>query len=154
LRRYPSAKATIFDVPDVIPMAERLLKNVGLSDRVRLVPGNFYTDELPAGADLAWVSAIVHQNSREQNRAMFGKVFAALVPGGRILIRDIVMDENRTSPPTGAFFAVNMLVGTPGGGTFTFSELRDDLATAGFITATLLRRGEAMDSVVCATKPG
>ncbi len=85
---------------------------------------------------------------------MFGKVFAALVPGGRILIRDIVMDENRTSPAVGAFFAVNMLVGTPGGGTFTFSELRDDLAAAGFITATLLRRGEAMDSVVCGTKPG
>jgi hypothetical protein len=54
----------------------------------------------------------------------------------------------------GAFFAVNMLVGTPGGGTFTFSQLRDDLASAGFFGATLLRRGEAMDSVVCATKPG
>jgi hypothetical protein len=85
---------------------------------------------------------------------MFGKVFAALVPGGRILIRDIVMDEDRTSPPMGAFFAVNMLVGTPGGGTFTFSQLRDDLAAVGFVGATLLRRGEAMDSVVCATKPG
>jgi precorrin-6B methylase 2 len=154
LRRYPTAKATIFDLPDVIPLAERLLKNVGMADRVRLVPGSFYTDKLPGGADLAWVSAIVHQNSREQNQAMFGKVFAALVPGGRILIRDIVMDENRTSPPIGAFFAVNMLVGTPGGGTFTFSELGDDLATAGFFDATLLRRGDAMDSVVCATKPG
>jgi len=154
LRLHPTVKATIFDLPDVIPMAELLLRNVGMADRVRLVPGSFYTDELPGGADLAWVSAIVHQNSREQNRAMFGKVFAALVPGGRILIRDIVMDEDRTSPPMGAFFAVNMLVGTPGGGTFTFSQLRDDLAAAGFFGATLLRRGEAMDSVVCATKPG
>jgi hypothetical protein len=54
----------------------------------------------------------------------------------------------------GAFFAVNMLVGTPGGGTFTFHELRDDLAVAGFVDAKLLRRGEMMDSVVCATKPG
>jgi hypothetical protein len=154
LRLHPTVKATIFDQPDVIPTAERLLRNVGMADRVRLVPGNFYTDELPGGADLAWVSAIVHQNSREQNRAMFGKVFAALVPGGRILIRDFVMDEDRTSPPMGAFFAVNMLVGTPGGGTFTFSQLRDDLAAAGFVGAALLHRGEAMDSVVCATKPG
>jgi precorrin-6B methylase 2 len=154
LRLYPTAAATIFDLPEVIPMAERLLRNAGMADRVRLVAGSFYTDELPGGADLAWVSAIVHQNSPEQNRAMFGKVFAALVPGGRILIRDVVMDEDRTSPPMGAFFAVNMLVGTPAGGTFTFSQLRDDLAAAGFTDATLLRRGEAMDSIVCATKPG
>jgi hypothetical protein len=122
-------------------------------DRVRLVPGSFYTDELPGGADLAWVSAIVHQNSRDQNRALFRKIFAALVSGGRILIRDFVMDETRTHPPGGAFFAVNMLVSTPGGGTYTFNELRDDLAAAGFVDAGLARRGEGMDSVVGATKP-
>jgi precorrin-6B methylase 2 len=143
LRCHPAARATIFDLPDVIPMTERLLSNAGMADRVRLVPGSFYTDELPGGADLAWVSAIVHQNSREQNRAMFDKVFAALVPGGRILIRDFVMEEDCTSPLMGALFAVNMLVGTPGGGTFTFSQLRDDLAAAGFVGVTFLRRGEA-----------
>ncbi len=152
LRLHPTAAATIFDLPEVIPMAESLLTTAGLRDRVRLVSGNFYTDALPAGADLAWVSAIVHQNSREQNRALFGKVFAALIPGGRILIRDFVMDDTRTEPPAGAFFAVNMLVSTPSGGTFTFQELRDDLAAAGFVDATLLRRGEGMDTVLCATK--
>lgn len=125
-----------------------------MAGRVCLVPGSFYTDELPGGFDLAWVSAIVHQNSREQNRAMFVKVLSSLIPGGRILIRDIVMDESRTAPPAGAFFAVNMLVGTPGGGTFTFDELSADLDAVGFVDAILLRQGEAMDSVVCATKPG
>jgi hypothetical protein len=153
LRRYLKARATIFDLPEVIPMATALMKRAGLADRVQLVPGSFYTDELPTGADLAWVSAIVHQNSREQNRTMFGKLFAALAPGGRILIRDIVMDESRTSPPMGAFFAVNMLVATPGGGTYTLDELRADLSAAGFVDARFLRRGEAMDSVVGATKP-
>ncbi len=62
------------------------------------------------------------------------------------------MDDTRTEPPAGAFFAVNMLVSTPSGGTFTFQELRDDLAAAGFVDATLLRRGEGMDTVLCATK--
>jgi precorrin-6B methylase 2 len=153
LRLHPASTATIFDLPEVIPTAESLLTTAGLRDRVRLVPGNFYTDALPAGADLAWVSAIVHQNSREQNRTLFAKVFAALVPRGRILIRDIVMDDTRTNPAAGAFFAVNMLVSTPGGATFTFGELRDDLAATGFVDATLLRRGEGMDSVISATKP-
>jgi hypothetical protein len=152
LRLNPAACATIFDQPDVIPMARRMMKKVGLANRVRLVAGSYYSDALPTGADLAWVSAIVHQNSRAQNRAMFAKVYAALAPGGRILIRDIVMDPSRTRPAGGALFAVNMLVATPGGGTFTFDELHEDLSSAGFVKVKSLRRGEWMDSVVCATK--
>jgi len=153
LRFNPRACATVFDQPDVIPMARRRMKNAGLTNRVRLVSGNFYRDTLPAGVDLAWVSAIVHQNSRAQNRALFAKVFAALNPGGRILIRDIVMAPSRTHPVGGALFAVNMLTATPAGGTFTLDELRKDLASAGFVTTRLLHRGEWMDSVVSADKP-
>ena len=153
LRLYPGACATVMDRPGVIPMARMMMKRAGLADRVRLVPGDFMSDALPEGADLAWVSAIVHQNSWAQNRKLFEKVFAALEPGGLILIRDIVMDATRTRPETGAMFAVNMLVNTSGGGTFTVNELRDDLSAAGFSKARLMLRGEAMDSVVCAKKP-
>jgi predicted O-methyltransferase YrrM len=154
LRAQPAARATIFDLPEVIPMAERAVRAAGLTDRVRLVAGNFDRDELPGGSDLTWVSAIVHQNSRNQNRAMFGRIFRALQPGGRILIRDILVDPSRTAPVMGALFAVNMLVGTPGGGTYTFEELRADLEQAGFADVTLLRRGDAMDSVIAAARRG
>lgn len=153
LRHHPHAQATIFDRPDVIPMARQLMEEIGLADRVSFVAGDFNSDPLPVGSDMAWVSAIVHQNSRAQNRALFEKVFAALEPGGQILIRDIVMDATRTSPESGALFAVNMLVATDGGGTFTFDELQDDLASAGFVQAKLLHRAERMDSIVSATKP-
>jgi predicted O-methyltransferase YrrM len=152
LRAAPQAKATLFDLPDVIPMARRRLTEAGLADRVTLVPGDFYRDPLPGGCDLAWISAIVHQNSREQNRELFAKVQAALTPGGTVLIRDIVMDASHVHPAAGAMFAINMLVSTPLGGTYTFEELRDDLAASGFAEATLLRRGEGMDSIVRATK--
>jgi len=152
LRAAPQAKATLFDLPDVIPMARRRLTEAGLADRVTLVPGDFYRDPLPGGCDLAWISAIVHQNSREQNRELIAKVQAALAPGGTVLIRDIVMDASHVHPAAGAMFAINMLVSTPLGGTYTFEELRDDLAASGFAEATLLRRGEGMDSIVRATK--
>ena len=154
LRACPSAQATLFDLPHVLPMARRRLVAAGLDQRVKLVAGDFMTDALPPGADLAWVSAIVHQNSRAQNRDLFGKVVAALVPGGRIAIRDILMEEDRTQPVAGALFAVNMLVATEGGGTFTFADLREDMMAVGFAEVALARQDEAMNAVVVARKPG
>jgi SAM-dependent methyltransferase len=152
LQLNPDACATIMDQPDVIPMAKRRMRQAGLTRRVRLFPGDFMKNALPKGADLAWVSAIVHQNSREQNRRLFAKVFTALEPGGQILIRDVFVDASRTRPASGALFAVNMLANTPGGGTFTFGEMRDDLTSVGFSKVKALRRGQAMDSVICASK--
>ena len=154
LRACASARATLFDLPHVIPMARRRLAAAGLAKRVKLVAGDFTRDDLPAGADLAWVSAIVHQNSRAQNRALFAKVFAALSVGGRIAIRDILMEEDRTRPVAGALFAVNMLAATEGGGTFTFAELREDLEAAGFASVAVMRQDEAMNAVVVGQKPG
>ena len=148
LRALPEARAILFDLPPVIPLARERIGAAGMAGRVTLVPGNYHHDPLPRGADLAWVSAIIHQNSRDQNRALFRRVAEALEPGGRILIRDIVMDECRTKPASGAWFAVNMLVATEGGGTFTLGELREDLDAAGFGEARLLRRDAGMNSVV------
>lgn len=145
--------ATLFDLPDVIPLARRRIEAAGQLARVTLVAGDYNTDPMPAGADLAWVSAIVHQNSREQNRALFKRVLAALQPGGRIVIRDIVMEPSRTAPVSGALFAVNMLVGTEAGGTFTLGELTDDLAAAGFQAPVLLHHDAGMNSLLAATKP-
>jgi len=153
LSAMPGSRATLFDLPDVIPIAGRHIARAGMEDRVSFVSGNFETDEsLPGGVDLAWVSAIVHQNSRQQNRELFAKVCAALVDGGRILIRDVVMDESRTLPPYGALFAVNMLVHTLGGGTFTFDELSEDLQASGFTDPVLLNPDEFMNAVVQARK--
>ena len=153
LRARPEATATLFDLPAVIPFAERRVAEAGMAGRVRLVAGDFYADPLPAGADLAWVSAIIHQNSPEQNLALFGKLHAALEPGGRVLVRDVVLEPSRTEPAMGALFAINMLVATQGGGTYTFDEVAGWLQAAGFAEPTMARRGQAMDSVVAAVKP-
>jgi len=152
LRAVPGARATLFDLPDAIPHAARRMEEAGLSSRVALVAGDFCTDPLPQGADFAWVSAIAHQNSRAQNRALFAKVHAALVSGGRIAIRDMVMEASRTAPRAGALFAINMLVHTPGGGTYTLAEFGADLRQAGFGPAKLRHSDPGMNAVVVATK--
>jgi hypothetical protein len=152
LRAVPHATATIFDLPDAIEQARRRIGSTEFASRVRFAAGDFYTDELPGGADFAWVSAIAHQHGREHNRELFGKVFRALGAGGQIGIRDMLMDPSRTRPVDGALFAVNMLVNTESGGTFTFDEFRDDLRAAGFVDAAVKVSNEDMSSVVIARK--
>jgi precorrin-6B methylase 2 len=152
LLAVPDATAVLFDLPGVVPLARERFARTGLSDRVTLVAGDYNADELPGGADFAWLSAIAHQNSREQNRALYAKIHSALVPGGTLVIRDIVMDASRTQPPAGALFAVNMLAGTDDGGTFTLGEFEEDLKSAGFAGIELIHRDDNMNSLIRATK--
>ncbi len=152
LRTAPDATAVLFDLPQVIPLAKERLTSANLLGRVTLVPGDYNVDEMPGGADLAWLSAIAHQNSREQNRALFAKIHAALTAGGMLAIRDIVLDSSRTKPPAGAMFAVNMLVGTEAGNSYTLDEYREDLTAAGFTGVELLYEDEGMNSLILAQK--
>ncbi len=152
LRGAPDATAVLFDLPEVVPLARQRLMRANLLDHVILVAGDYNRDDLPGGADLAWLSAIAHQNSRQENRALFAKIYAALTPGGALAIRDVVLDRSRTKPPAGALFAVNMLVGTEGGNSYTFEEFRDDLSAAGFADVELLYPDEGMNSLIRAWK--
>jgi len=152
LDAVPEARATLFDLPDVIAMAEQRLSDAGLGDKVTLVPGDFYADDLPVGVDLAWLGAICHQNSRQQNRELFGKIHKAVTDDGVVVIRDVVMDPSHISPEIGALFAVNMLVATEGGNAYTLDEYREDLSEAGFDDVTLVHRDEFMNSLIRARK--
>ena len=152
LRAFPEATAVLFDLPEVIPLARDRLTAAGLLDRVTLVAGDYNVDPLPAGADFAWLSAVAHQNSRTENQALYRRIHEALTPGGILVIRDLVMDVSRTRPASGALFAVNMLVATEGGNSYTFDEFRDDLADAGFVRVEWTHEDEGMNSLVRAVK--
>ena len=152
LKTVPGMRATLFDLPDVIPMARERLTDQGLIDRVSLVAGDFNKDDLPAGHDLAFLSAIIHQNSHEENVALYKRVFDALDPDGRVVVRDYAMEGDRTRPASGALFAVNMLVNTDQGNSYTFDEIKGGLEQAGFERVNLLRENE-MYSLVEGFKP-
>jgi hypothetical protein len=148
LKAEPQSRAIIFDLPHVIPMARECFATSPFADRVELCAGDFYTDDLPKGADLAWVSAIIHQNSPDQNRTLYRRIAAALEPQGWIYIRDIVMEPSRTAPVAGALFSVNMLSATEGGKSYCWTEIQEDLQSAGFADVQLVRRDEGMLSIV------
>jgi len=131
-RENPALRADVLDLATVVPIAERNAAEAGLSDRIRARVGDLARDDLGQGYDLALLSAICHMLGPEEVQGLLRRVWAALSPGGRVAIQDHVMAEDRTAPRAGAMFAVNMLVGTPRGGTYTEAEYRAWLMGAGF----------------------
>jgi predicted O-methyltransferase YrrM len=128
---HPELHAEILDLGAVLPIAERNIREAGLSERVALREGDLRVDEFGEGYDLILASAICHMLDEEENRDLFRRCAKALVPGGRLVIREFILDPDRTGPPGAALFALNMLVGTRRGNTYTEAEYRQWLAEAG-----------------------
>jgi precorrin-6B methylase 2 len=131
VRANERIRATAFDLPHVIPLTKKYLKEAGLSERVDTVVGDCNSDSLGKGFDLIFLSALIHSNSFAQNQDLIRKAADALNPHGQVVVQDFIMDENRTSPAFAALFALNMLVGTEAGDTYTESEVRAWMKGAG-----------------------
>ncbi len=123
--------AVVLDLPEVTPLTRQYVAAGGFAERIATVDGDYLAGDFPAGFDLVFFSAIVHANSPGENRLIIEKAFAALAPGGSIAIQDFVMDDSRTEPGHGAIFALNMLVNTRAGDTYTEGEIRGWLEAAG-----------------------
>jgi cyclopropane fatty-acyl-phospholipid synthase-like methyltransferase len=123
----------VFDLPTVLPIAQSHIEEAGLTDRITTRAGDLRTDDLGSGFDLILLSAICHMLGNASNEDLLGRCFSALSPGGRVLIQDFILEPDRTSPRSAALFALNMLVGTPQGSTYTSEEYRSWLSNAGFV---------------------
>jgi hypothetical protein len=132
ISKKPEIEATIFDLPNVIPITKEFLDKEGFSDRIRTHSGDYTTELLPKGFDLVFLSAIIHSNSLEINQDLIKKCFNSLNKNGRIVIQDWIMNNDRTLPVSGAVFAINMLVGTEAGDCFTEQEVTEMLIGTGF----------------------
>ena len=130
-RRTHGLRAVVFDLPNVMPLTQRYVADAGLGDFVTTAVGDYLTDPLPTGFDLVFLSAVVHSNSAEQNARLIAKCVGALNPGGSVAVVDWVMDADRVKPEAGALFAINMLVGTDSGDTFTEDEIRSWMIDSG-----------------------
>ena len=131
IKQKPDIKATVFDLPDVIPLTLKYISANGFEGKINTIKGNYLYDEIGSGYDLIFLSAIIHSNSFEENKRLIKKCADALNANGQIVIQDYAMDEDRLTPEVGALFAINMLVNTKGGDTFTQEEIYSWLRDAG-----------------------
>jgi hypothetical protein len=128
----PELTAVVFDLPEVVPIAEEQIAVRGLGDRVSTAGGSYLEDELPGGNQLALLSNIIHSLGPEENRELAGRIHRSLEPGGRLLLKDFFVDDDRTGPLWPAVFSINMLVGTANGRSYSEREVLGWLADAGF----------------------
>lgn len=131
-KHKPDITATVFDLPAVIPLTQKYVAEEGLQDRVKLIEGNMVADSYGEGYDLVWISAICHMFGPDENLNIFEKVYNALNPNGRIIVQDFILDDHKTSPRFGAVFALNMLVNTKSGSSYSKQEYFDWMSSAGF----------------------
>lgn len=131
--KFPQLKATVFDLPEVIDeITVDQVRQAGLSERVGFMRGDYLKDDYGSGYDLVLVSNIIHSLGERENRELVERCHAALVTGGRIIIKDFLLDEDMVFPAFASMFAVNMLVGTANGRSYSLDEVRAWLADLGF----------------------
>jgi SAM-dependent methyltransferase len=141
-RRNPHLRVTVFDRPETLQVARENIARARLKSRVRTRAGDAFAGSLGRGYDLILLSNIVHVYGPDANRELVRRAARALVPGGRLCIKDFLLRPDRTGPERVSLFAVNMLVNTAGGDCYTLPEIKGWLLNAGleFERATRLDR--------------
>lgn len=134
LNAHPAMKATVFDFPPVIEIGKEEVAKAGLKDRVSFIPGDMTQDDLGSGYDFILISNIIHSFGPDMNREIIRKCYRALDTGGMLVIKDFLVDNDRTGPAFGLMFALNMLVNTQDGDTYTFAEVEQWTDEAGFVS--------------------
>lgn len=119
------AEVTVLDLPEVVELMKPTLTN---EENIQMVPGDFTVGLPPGPYHLAYLGSICHIYGESENRKLFKQVADKLLPGGRIVIVDFIRGSN----PFAALFAVNMLVNTESGGTWSLEEYTSWLTDASF----------------------
>ncbi len=146
----PSVTVTALDTESVLEIAGTNARELGIADRVTLRALDLVEAESFGAAefDVAIVANILHLFDAATNRALLHKVAAALVPGGQILIHEIMPDDERRRAAYPLMFAVELLLRTPAGTVYTLPEISAWLSEAEFSRPEVL---SAMAYVVTLT---
>lgn len=149
----PQARITAQDYPAMLDITREYAAKHGVGDRYSYLPGDLKEVDLGEGRfDLALLGHIVHSEGEESSRSLFRRLHRALKTGGRIAIMEMIPNDDRSGPPFPLIFALNMLVHTNEGDTYTLSEYRKWLNEAGFDRVETAEIGGHSPAII-ATRP-
>ncbi len=104
-QEYPELELELFDLPAVMPSARERVANAGLAKRINLTGGSFKDDPLPEGADAVSLVRVFYDHDDTSVRPLIAKVFAALPPGGRLIVSEPMSGGEVPDPVTDVYFA-------------------------------------------------
>jgi 2-polyprenyl-3-methyl-5-hydroxy-6-metoxy-1,4-benzoquinol methylase len=151
-KAYPNASITAADWEGVLPTTQRVAERHGLAHRLSYIPGDINESNFGTGYDLATLGHILHSEGAQRSRQLLRRVYDALKPGGTIAIAEFLVNAERTGPPMGLIFSVNMLIATKNGRAFSFEDIAAWLLSIGFTDARLLD-APGPSPLILATKP-
>lgn len=129
-RQYQHLNGTLLDLPHVCGLAQQRIEAAGMSERIGTVPADFFNDPIPSGHDAILLSMILHDWDEGQNRKIIAGCLDALPSGGKLLISELLVDDDKAGPVDAALMSMNMLVGT-WGRNYTAAEYSEWLRDAG-----------------------
>ncbi len=137
--------AVLFDVDETYSIAREIVSQFKVKGKIYFIPGDFFADDIGKDYDLVLISQIFHAYGEKENVKLLRKVRNALNKNGRVLIQEFLINDDRTSPVPGALFAINMLVNTSRGRTYSPREMTAWLKKTGF---TSVKKSLFEDNVV------
>ena len=150
-QKSPRVEVTAVDWAGMIPTTKRITQKFGVSDRFKYIEGDLLDADFGGGYDIATLGHILHSEGEERSRKLLNKTAPALKSGATIAIGEWLVNDERTEPLNGLIFAVNMLVNTERGDTFSFNEIKSWLEETGFKDARTLE-APGPSPLVLATK--
>jgi 2-polyprenyl-3-methyl-5-hydroxy-6-metoxy-1,4-benzoquinol methylase len=149
-KQNPAAHIYASDWKNVLEVASKNAQAMGVADRYHLLPGSAFETDFGSGYDLVLITNFLHHFDSPTCTIFMRKVHAALNPGGRAAIAELVPNPDRVSPPTAAAFSMMMLATTPSGDVYTFAELESISKSAGFARVELAPPEIGLDRLVIA----
>jgi SAM-dependent methyltransferase len=151
--RAPRAQVTAVDWAEVLATTRRFVTRAGLANRYRFVGGDALEADFGQGYDIAVLGHILHSEGEDRSRRLLRRVFDALAPGGTIAIAEWLVAADRGGPAASLIFAVNMLLLTESGTTWSFDEIAGWLRDIGFVEPAALD-APGPGTLLLARKPG
>lgn len=132
-KKFTKLDAAVFDLPTVCPITEKKIKESGLDNRLKAIPGNCFENDFPGNADCFLFSHFCTIWSEQKNRSLFRKAFNALPREGKIIIFNMMQDNDETGPLSTALGSPYFLtIATGEGMLYTWAEYEEWLKEAGF----------------------
>jgi ubiquinone/menaquinone biosynthesis C-methylase UbiE len=128
----PHLKATVVDLPSVIPITQQFVEEAKAADRVNILSGDAVRDTLSGSYDVVVARHVIQVLSEDDSRALLSKLSAVIKPSGVIHLIGWILDNSRLSPQKTVGYNLVLLNGYDDGQAYTEQEYHDWLAEAGF----------------------